>query len=288
MKRFFVFCLAIVLALPCLLLQGCDKPSENLDNFLAPSLKASDLSIDDFQWETNKAKHNGNDCYSFSLTNNSDYDILSVQFTYKVRDDVTDDELAIYSDFMADHEGYIEATDSPRDIILRGNKDVLVPKGGKFTGLLLAVGYKNWVWYDAPTTEQFNLMEPKELQIGIVGKNNTLYIAYYNFVDKTWILDNSTKPVDTWSNKEIARKINRPADTHHIIATDKEDELKVYAFGITSDEYEQYISDIIASGFTEEYRSSSTFNGTHADGYEVDLYYYEGEDRLRITIRKDT
>lgn len=104
----------------------------------------------------NRTKYNGADCHSFSLTNNSDYDIIAVEFTYKV-------------------------------------------------------------------------------------KNDVLYIAYYDFEDDSWILDENTKTVDTWSEKEIANRISRPNEDHHIVTTDDEDEFEAYSYGIEEDEYDQYI-----------------------------------------------
>ena len=130
MKRTITFLCTLLLCFLCVAMQGCGPNTSNDNNDSGQNnidaggkkdaLKASDLSIDDFKWETNRAKYNGADCYSFSLTNNSDYDIIAVEFTYKVKDDVNDSDLVVYDEFMKSHDGYIEEDDSPRDVILRG------------------------------------------------------------------------------------------------------------------------------------------------------------------------
>lgn len=295
-KTILILCTALLCVL-CVMLQGCsanNNPGNNdggNDISIGSKknvLKASDLSIEDFEWETNRTKYNGADCYSFSLTNNSEYDIIAVEFTYKVKDDVNDSDLVVYDEFMKDHDGYIEEDDSPKDVILRGSKNALVAKGEQLTGLRFTVGFQNWSWYDYPTDEQFDLMEPKEMQIGVIGKDNILYIAYYDFKDEAWLLDENTKPVDTWSEKEIAKKISKPNEEHHVVTTDDEDEFNVYSYGIKVDEYNRYVESLKTAGFEEESNSSSYFEGKDANGYVVELWYYSDEERLSIGIEKDS
>lgn len=297
MKKTILILCAVLFCFSCVMFQGCSTNnypgSDDAGNNVSIGgkknvLKASDLSIEDYEWETSRTKYNGVDCYSFSLKNNSDYDIIAVEFTYKVKDNVSDSDLVVYDEFMKDHDGYIEEDDSPKDVILRGSKNTLVAKGEQLTGLRFTVGFQNWSWYDYPTDEQFNLMEPKEMQIGVIGKDNILYIAYYDFEDNTWILDENTKAVDTWSEKEIATKIGKPEEGHHIVTTDDEDELDVYSYGIKVDEYNQYVESLKSSGFEEESNSSSHFEGKDANGYVVELWYYSDEERLSISIEKDS
>ena len=295
MKKTILILCAVLFCCSCVMLQGCST-NNNLDdnyggNYIGTEgekLKVSELSIDDFEWETNRTKYNGTDCYSFSLTNNSNYDIIAVEFTYKVKDDVNDSDLVVYDEFMKDHDGYIEEDDSPRNVILRGNKNSLVAKGEQLIGLRFTVGFEDWSWYDYPTAEQFNLMEPKEMQIGVIGKDNILYIAYYNFKDDAWILDENTKPVDTWSEKEIAQKISKPKEGHHIVINDDEDEFNVYSYGVNVDEYNRYVANLKTDGFEEENSSSSYFEAKDANGYIVELWYYSDDERLSISIEKDS
>lgn len=279
------------------MLQGCstnnnpnDNEGGNNINIVGKNntLKASDLSIDDYKWETNRTKYNGTDCYSFSLTNNSDYDVIAVEFTYKVKDDINESDLVVYDEFMKSHDGYIEEEDSPIDVILRGSKNALVAKGEQLTGLRFTVGFQNWSWYDYPTAEQFELMEPKEMQIGVIGKDNVLYIAYYDFEDDSWLLDENTTPVDTWSEKEIVKKISKPTEGHHIVTKDNEDAFNAYSYGITLDEYNRYVESLKFAGFEEESYSSSYFKGKDATGYIVYLSYYGEEERLSIRLEKES
>ncbi len=185
---------------------GCGGKNNSNGILGNKSLKASDLSIEDFKWETVSGKCDGYDCYVLSLTNNSKYDIIGVNFSYKVKDEVTDSQLNVYEEFMKEHDGYIDENDSPKNVTLIGEKNKLVQKGEQLTDLRFTVGYEDSAWYDYPTDEQFNLMEPKELQLGVISENK-LYIAYYSFKDKSWKLDQNTADVDTWPNTDIAKKL---------------------------------------------------------------------------------
>lgn len=266
---------------------GNKNGEENGGGFLSKSLKASDLSIKDFEWETTSSKCNGYDCYVFTLTNNSKYDIIAVEFSYKVKDEVTEAELEVYNDFMNDHEGYIEEDDSPKGVTLRGSRNTLVAKGETLTDLRFTVGYGNLSWYDYPTDEQFELMEPEELEIGVVGEDNKLYIAYYDFETEKWKLDTETASVDTWSKSELAKKIEKPTEKHHVIIDDDEDTFAVYSYGVTSDNYKAYTQKMAELGFVDEDPSSSYYSATNSEGYEIDLWYTKDDLRLKVEIEKE-
>ena len=268
-------------------LTSCGKSGENKgSNSAENTLKASDLSIDDFKWETNSSKCNGYDCYVVSLTNNSKYDIIGVDFSYKVKDSVSESQLSVYDAFMKKHDGYIDEDDSLRDVTLGATKNVLVQKGAQISSLNLTIGFKNLFWYDIPTEEQFNLMEPKELQVGIVN-NNKLNIAYYNFASKSWKLDESKIVLDEWTKKEIGEKIDKPNGQHFVVKIDEDDEYSIYSYGVTKDMYKEYIEGLKSSGYNEEDSSSSHFEGKNSDGYAVEVYYYENDNTLRVSIEKE-
>ena len=265
---------------------GCGEKN-NSNNILGnKSLKASDLSIEDFKWETVSGKCDGYNCYVLSLTNNSKYDIIGVNFLYKVKDEVTDNQLNVYEEFMKEHDGYIDENDSPKNVTLIGEKNKLVQKGEQLTDLRFTVGYEDSAWYDYPTDEQFNLMEPKELQLGVIS-GNKLYIAYYSFKDKSWKLDQNIADVDTWPNTDIAKKISKPNEKHHVIITDDENEFEIYSYGITKDIYKEYTETLKANGFIQDEDYSSCFEGKDKNGYEVTVWFDDIEESLSIRIEKE-
>ncbi len=283
MKNIKKFGLLFLLVVMITTLTACGGNEKNSSSN-SSSLKTSELSIEDFKWETKASKCNGDDCYVLSLVNNSKFDVIGVNFSYKVKDDVSDSELSVYDEFMREHDGYIDEDDSPKDVTLIGSKDQLVEKGATLTDLRFTVGFQDNSWYDYPTDKQFELMEPRELELGIIN-NNKLYIAYYNFKEKSWKLDEKSASADTWSNKEIAKKISKPNEKHHVIITDDDDEFEIHSYGVTEDMYNEYIQALISAGFTKE-DYNSHFEGTDSNGYEVEVWHYKEEQRLSISIEK--
>lgn len=265
---------------------GCGEKNNSNDILDNKSLKASDLSIEDFKWETVSGKCDGYNCYVLSLINNSKYDIIGVNFSYKVKDEVTDNQLNVYEEFMKEHDGYIDENDSPKNVTLIGEKNKLVQKGEQLTDLRFTIGYEDSAWYDYPTDEQFNLMEPKELQLGVIS-GNKLYIAYYSFKDKSWKLDQNIVDVDTWPNTDIAKKISKPNEKHHVIITDDENEFEIYSYGITKDIYKEYTEKLKANGFIQDEDYSSYFEGKDKDGYEITVWFDNIEESLSIRIEKE-
>ena len=128
-------------------------------------------------------------------------------------------------------------------------------------------------------------MDPKELQLGIIS-GNKLYIAYYNFTTKSWKLDQNTTDADTWPDSEIAKKISKPNEKHHVIITDEKDEFKIYSYGITENIYEEYIDSLKSKGFVQDESYTSHFEGKDENGYEVTVWFNDTEESLSIRIDK--
>lgn len=273
--------LSILLLIICL--TACGKGDNGGINLLpTKKLKASDLSISDFEWNTDASKCYGNDCYIFSLKNNSKYDIVGFQFKYSVKDDVPTSDLDIYDDFMKDHDGYIEEDDSPRYVTLNtGAVDVLLSQGESKEGTTLRIGYRDWTWYSYPNDKQFELMEPNELQVGIIYEKK-LYLAYYSFLNKSWKLDAKTGVADEWTNKEIGKKLPKTNGKHFIVIVDEDDYYNIGVYGITKELYNEYIDELVKQNYEK-----GEYDRYKKDGYTIDLYYNEDMETLDLSIKKD-
>ena len=284
-KRILNFVIIVIIIIS---LTACGSNSEKSSGgiFKGKSLSTSDLSINSFIWKTEASKCYGSNCYVFSLENNSEYDIIGVDITYRVKDSVTEEQLKVYDSFMKEHDGYIEEDDSPKDITLRGSSNTLLTKGENVSNIILSIGFKDWSWYTSPTAEQFDLMEVKELQIGVIGKDNKLYIAYYDFVSNNWKFDTVKKDVDTWSNSSLAKMLEKPNDKHRIITKDEDDDFSFYSYGITKDTYKQYVDNIKALGFEDEYPTSTYYSGENSDGYNIRVDYSEENNRMYVNPYK--
>lgn len=265
-------------------LSACSKNSSIFNK----SLKAKDLSISDFTWSTENSKCFGKNCYIVSFTNNSNYDVISPKFIYKVKDDISDESLNVYNEFMQEHSWFLNEQDTVRGVTLIGYDDSLVEKSKNTRKIIFTVGFDNTAWHDYPTKEQFELMEPKELSLGVIGKDSKLYLAYYNFIDKSWSLDETTMDVNVWPTSELAKKVDKIVGKYFMVTYSSENSISVQSYDVSKDDYDKYVGKLKSNGFTnEESYSSYMFEAKDADGAEVNLWYEEDTFSLAMTLNKD-
>ena len=265
-------------------LSACSKNSSIFDN----SLKAKDLSISDFTWSTEYSKCSGENCYIVSFTNNSNYDVISPKFIYKVKDDISDESLNVYNKFMQEHSWFLNEGDTVRGVTLIGYDDSLVEKSKNTRKIIFTVGFDNTAWHDYPTKEQFELMEPKELSLGVIGKDSKLYLAYYNFIDKSWSIDETTMDVNVWPTSELAKKVDKIVGKYFMVTYNSENSISVQSYGASKDDYDKYVGKLKSNGFTnEESYSSYLFEAKDSDGAEVNLWYDGDTFSLAMTLNKD-
>lgn len=234
-------------------------------------LKPRDLSIQDFVVETGITKRYGSTQYVATFTNNSKYPILYFQLDYEPKDSVTDDELSIFDDFIEEHYDWIDSDDR-RGVILRANGDKLVETGKSIEKQYITVGYGKYSWYDSPTKSQFELMEPKELQVVLVDEDNTVYTCYYNYNDNEWTIDEETLEANTWPKGELKDSLIKPRCKYTILTSDKEDdtEISFYCYGIDKTSFDNYITEVQTAGFKLEDLDKSY--SSYYDSYENDSY----------------
>lgn len=259
---------------------GCSKNIPILNK----SLNVKDLSISDFDWSTESSKCFSENCYIVSFTNNSDYDVISPKFIFKVKDDVSDESLNVYDEFMQKYSWYLSDEDTVRGVTLIGYDDSLIEKSKNTRKIIFTVGFDDTAWHDYPTDEQFALMEPKELSLGVIGKDNKLYLAYYNFVDKTWKLDENTMNVNDWPASEIAKKVDKIVGKYFMVTYNSEDRISVQSYGVTNNDYKDYVEKLKSNGFMNDLDYSSySFEAKDNDGNKIELWY--DEDALSLSMR---
>lgn len=275
----------ILLVILGIVLTGCG----NKTTLINKTLSTKDLNIKDFAFNAEKSKCSGFDCYIVEFTNNSKYDLISVNFKYKVKDDVTEEMLSLYDEFMKDHDWFIDEDDSKREVTLRGNTDELIEKGSTTRNVMLTIGYNNYSWYDTPSKEQFDLMELNEIQIGVIGKDKKLYLAYYSFVDKSWRIDETTIDLNVWPKTELSKLIPVPDFKYYAVIDSDEEDFSFYAVGVSKDDYFEYVNKLKESGFVNiEQYEDYIFEATNKENNGIEIWYEENIMNLTLSLTKDS
>lgn len=239
-------------------------------------LKTSDLNIEDFDWAVDEAKIEGTDCYVLTLTNNSKYDLLGVQIQYEPKDDVTEEQLSTFDGFMKEHEDYVDEGQTTADVMLRGDSKTYVAPGETASNVALAIGIGDYTWYDIPDEDQFELMEPEELAIGVI-KEDKLYIAYYDIPDQKWKIDAETADLNKWPEVKVASIVPKPdAKAFTSTSYNNIDTIDVDVYGASKEDFETYVDRLKEAGFTkDELKDDNYYSAEDEKGNSVTVDYNE-------------
>ena len=275
-------------------LGGCscsDKKSDG-SNSLTKAITESTLNIEDFPWSVDLSKINKKDVYAFSLTNNSKYELLGAEINYKTKPGLTPEQLSVFDDFVSKRADFFKDGQTAADVILRGFGETYIGKGASVSNIPVALGVGNYSWYDIPTKEQFDLMEPNELVIVVVGNDDVAYSAYYNYADKKWRIDSRTVKLNKWPDSELAKLIPEPKEYTYKTSNSDEDDVYADVYGVNEEYYNSYIEKLKEKGFTEDIKektysdSDASWEAKDKNGNEIELKYYNEKHKLDIHLEK--
>ena len=188
---------------------------------------------------------------------------------------------------MEKHEEWFDEDETIRDISLVGSEIKLTRSGETLKPITITIGIGKTAWYDSPDTTQFNLMEPEILELGII-KDDILYIAYYDFTDNSWALDEETVQLNLWSENEFAQKITKPTCDYYHTTSDLDDQesIRFTVYGITKDYFEEYVEEMKKIGFSidadDDY--DTYFTAKDEGGNEISVSYYEDGAAFSVDI----
>ncbi len=272
-----------------MLITGCSGSSDGKKVSVGnQELKENDLSIDAFEWGTREKVIEGTKCYSAKLTNNSDYDLLGVEIDYKLKDDVSEKDLKRFDGFMEEHKDYFTDDDETVDhVTLIGKRQKLVKAGDSIDNIVFAIGMNTTYWYDVPDKNQYEIMEPNMLQLAIVGKDNNIYIAYYDFVNEEWSLDERTGKVNDWFENDLTAITPKPECEYFVVESDKETDymLSFTAYGMDKEAFDTYNDSVREAGYTKDSSElSGYYSAKDKDGNSISTDYDEMNKTMEVTV----
>ena len=120
-------------------------------------------------------------------------------------------------------------------------------------------------------------MEPDMLTLAVIGKDSVTYIAYYDFINESWSVESGDKEVNKWPETESTSLVEAPECKVYLVTTDEDDEdLFFNAYGMSEDEFDQYVEDLKEKGFTEDvYESEKYYSADDKAGNSVSIDYDE-------------
>lgn len=271
MRRGVAFALAAVLGLsPCLAAcSGGSGGSGGGGSAAAQSGEPAEdaIKIEEIDYTVDLGIEDGNRRVMFEFTNNSAYEIVSLEIDCKIRDDATDDELKSSCDYILESGWTLEEL---RDSVITYQSYYRVGAGETSDPDPIFFG-----GYYATNEDQADIIEPDLMTIKFLS-DGKLYTEYYDFKSQTYDLDSEVIDTTDWSDSDTAKMLPE-TDSLVVVATQEtSEEFSFETTATTQGDFEEYVVACKEKGFTANVeKGDRTFRATTEDGaYSVDLYLY--------------
>lgn len=267
-----------VLAVAVCVLAGCSSTSNPTAKDFEP--KKDDIKIDQIDWSAENAVMDKYRRIAFSYTNNSNFDIVSLELDMSLKPDVTPEDLRQACEALKENgwteKQLSELSDATQEQIARftlsGDWNQIVAPGEKSGQDPMTLGYAY-----INTMEQFDLFEPSMMTIKYLAGEDKLYEETYDFKTKTYSLSSDVIDTHQWSDSELASLLPQPEGLLVTEISDSETRFTFETLGTTPAEFKSYVAACKEKGFTKEpTEGDSFFYVKSSDGkYKLDLYYHE-------------
>lgn len=267
---------------------GSDSESAADRGTLGGGTPAFDLSQID--WNVDSGIVEGYRVVTFGYTNNTDYEVVEFDLKFKVKDDVTDDQLKGYSELKEKAESMEHDIG---EITFQAMTSKCVAPGESIDGQ--PCGLDGTVEYYTDF-DSYEVFEPDMMTV-VLSDGKKLYSAYYDFASGKTTVNEDVMNAYTWSDSELAKAVPKPDVRYLAISYENEDSLFAEAYGVSRDACGEYIDSCKAMGFDqniddsdEKYGASGTryFNADNGNGIRVDVDYYPSDDEMQIKVGRES
>ena len=242
------------------------------------------IDIDDIKYDVKETIVNGKRVPAFECTNNTKYDIAYIKLNYKVKDDVTEEELNANSTIQ-EKANSMEHALNETTVNVNTNKYIKSGESASKIRLML----DNTIEYlsDASVMEY---MTPDILTVSYISGDN-IYTAYYDYAKKEMSYDDDVKNTKDWPDSEIANLIPKPNSQIYNTRYDDDDYIWVAVLNCSKDDYDDYVEQCKEKGFNIDsdnlsYFDITEYKATNQDGVELNVKFDAAEDSLDITLDK--
>lgn len=242
-------------------------PIKNSKAGKSDSIKADDieLTVEEGFWYDERQP-------VFTFTNNSDFDIITVDIDFSQKADMTDEQRAqVFAEFMS-NEFYQD--DDFTTYVLSSYKEQLVPSGE--TSLEAEVTFNN-TGRALKDISFFDWFEPSIMKVAYLGGDGKMYLEYIDFkTGKTKDASKGGKDAVMWSDSDLAKRIPKIDAPVCLVTTDDEDGFWFETLGMTIDDYGAYVEKLKEMGYDQvDYEDDDEFRAHDKDGYEATASFVE-------------
>ena len=282
-KRTIILVMSLIMVLSNVLV-GCNNMSSNDKNNIPQSLnndnKESESKSkvfkqkdypkwDDIECHFVNGVSYGEPAALMGYTNNSKYTIVSILIDYVVKEDATQEELAVFDNFVKNGDLEAEKISTLRPYIY--NYMVCDP-GETVEGVTCSL----FGIADATDAKQCELLVVKNAEISFQGDDGLIYTVAFASENEGYTLQNGAEPAKTWTEKDFAKTVPVPDTRFVTVNYDDDDYYQFTAYDITYEQYRSYCTECQDAGFTNEIEDNDiSFWCTNESGLTLHIVYNE-------------
>ena len=237
--------------------------------------------IEEIEWKFRDSVQNDTPVAVLDYTNNSRYTILELDFQFKMKDNVSSEQLQLINPItnelvtdeeVAEMKPYVYDT-------------IVCDPGEKGEGANCFMQYNT----NPSSTDQCDLMELTSLDIRFIGDDGKGHTVSYSAENGGYSLSPVSDELYTWVDNDYSQMIPKP-DTRVASADQYEDNcLGVKAYDMDHDAYMAYVDDCEQQDFENMYPDEDhdySYSGKNAGGYEVHIRYIDYMHCVELTLKK--
>lgn len=288
MKKFLQFALVAALGLTLAACSGDgassqpgDAPQGSQPQSASAEPADDAIKIEEIDWVVAENVIGGDRRVALSYTNNSSFTIMGLRIEFTQREDVTEEDRAVFDEAYADPDTapIVDAS----ELYVSGTNEHFVEPGEAVDPAACSLAYA----VTSLNMDQFNLMEPSIAEIRYLGGDGKTYLEYYDFLNGTYSLDESATEdlLTAWPDSELAQMAPTTEAPAIIVDEDDEESFMFHAYGVSRDAFAPYVEKCQDAGFsTVDYDGDTWYVATDDNGYEIDVSYYESNDSLCVEV----
>lgn len=220
----------------------------------------------------------GENCLMLTYTNNTNHTIIDLEFDADLKKDLTDEEENLLKTLQQETDvkdddlswayfrSYNECYTEPGD----------TAKPSSFTFDLNTIS----------NPEYYSLCDEATLGV-IYQEGDKLYTTVYNVGSKMFVSPSPFSNAYDWFASEVAGNIPKFEEHPTIITVDEDGYGTATVYNVSLDEYESYVDECKAAGFTNEiYDLGSGACFSNEDGVQLTYYYDSSNNTAGVSFNK--
>ena len=283
-KKVKPFIISAIILVMTVCFVGCSSGKTTNNSNSSNSTPKQDININDISWNVDEGIVDGDRYVVLNYTNNTQYTIAEFEIKFKEKSDITEEERKsfhsyIKKNFDVSDEDMEEILSHP--ISMHAETKKVVNPGDSVSNIRCFYFTGS---YSIKDISHYNLVEPDMATIKYIN-DNKIFTVYYDYGSKKYSTEENSEIAYQWSQTDLGNKIPKPDVKMIEAGRDDESDFTFDAYGLSLDQFNDYVEKCKELGYTVEPKSFEGFySADNAKGYNVRLSYHENDYSMYVVV----